>query len=90
MNDLFAIVGISKQAHAQALKAKKKGNSKKESILAQSRAMRRDHPRMGLRKLYARIKPDAIGRDAFIALATDAGLALRRVRNPIKTTRTSS
>ena len=89
MNDLFAIVGISKQAHAQALQAKKKSNNKKETILAQIRAIRLDHPRMGLRKLYARIKPDGIGRDAFIALASDAGLAVRRVRNPMKTTRAS-
>jgi transposase InsO family protein len=48
--------------------------------------LRKEHPRMGAKKLYALLQPEGIGRDKFIELLMDNGYGVRRSRNYMKTT----
>lgn len=86
MKDVFLACGISKQAHAQALKRAKVLRQKEAFYIGLMYEVRDFHPGMGLRKMYEQFEPEGIGRDAFIALGLQEGLRLRSIRNPIKTT----
>ena len=51
--------------------------------------LRKDHPRLGLKKAYLMIKPAGIGRDRFIRQMTIWGHALDRKYSYIRTTRSN-
>jgi len=51
--------------------------------------VRKDHPEMGLREMYDKIRPDGVGRDAFELLCKNAGLGVMRIKNAYKTTDSS-
>ncbi|MFN2429927.1 MAG: transposase [Cryomorphaceae bacterium] len=58
-------------------------------VLKLVRDVREDHPEMGLREMYSKIKPDRLGRDAFELLCKNAGLGVRIIKNGYKTTDSS-
>ena len=86
MKDVFLLCGISKQAHAQALRRAKVLSKKEALYLGFMYEIRDLHPGMGLRKMYEQFQPEGIGRDAFIALGLREGLRLRTISNPTRTT----
>jgi len=51
--------------------------------------VRKDHPEMGLREMYAKLRPEGLGRDAFELLCKNAGLGVGTVKNGYKTTDSS-
>lgn len=51
--------------------------------------IRKDHPTMGCRDLYFKIKPEFIGRDAFELFCKEVGLQSRRHKNMRRTTDSS-
>ena len=78
MSILYSISGISKQAYHQYLArqaAKEDRSSLYLQMVIQARLM---HPVIGLEKIYHLYKPEGIGRDAFIHIATLAGYALEK------------
>lgn len=87
MKEVYLLCGISKQAHAQAVKRQKVLKDKEELYIGFIQQIRQFHPGMGLRLMYEQFHPEGIGRDAFIALGLLNGFRLRKYRNPIKTTR---
>ncbi len=86
MKDVYAMCGISKQAHAQAIVRMKKIRNNEPLYIGLMYDIRDLHPGMGLRTMYEQFDPEGIGRDAFIALGLKEGLRLRAVVNPVKTT----
>ena len=62
MTKLYNMVGISKQAHYKRVQQQEKFVDLTHDILAKASEIRKDHRRMGCRKLYNEIKPEAIGR----------------------------
>jgi putative transposase len=86
MKDVFLVCGISKQAHAQALKRAKVLRKKEALYIGFMYEIRDMHPGMGLRKMYEQFQPEGIGRDAFIVLGLREGLRLRSISNPTRTT----
>jgi len=86
MKDLYSIEGISKQSHHKATKRKRWLKETEQTILSCVESLRKDHPRMGAKKLYKLLQPDGIGRDRFIQLLMDNGYASKRVRNYTRTT----
>ena len=86
MKDVLLLCGISKQAHAQALKRAKVLRKKEALYIGFMYDIRDLHPGMGLRKMYEQFQPEGIGRDAFIALGLREGLRLRTISNPTRTT----
>jgi putative transposase len=51
--------------------------------------VRQDHPEMGLREMYDKLRPTGVGRDAFELLCKNAGLGVKIVKNGHKTTDSS-
>ena len=86
MKDLYSLKGISKQSHHKAIKRKRWLEETEQTILSCVESLRKDHPRMGAKKLYKLLQPDDIGRDRFIQLLMDNGYASKRVRNFTRTT----
>jgi transposase InsO family protein len=86
MKDLYSQEGISKQSHHKAVCRKKWFEETKQTILSCVESLRKDHPRMGAKKLYKLLQPDGIGRDRFIQLLMDNGYGAKRVHNYARTT----
>lgn len=80
-------MGISRQAHYEALKRQKKTAEKEILYVGFIVEVRKIHPGMGLRRIYDQYKPEGIGRDAFIALGLKHGYRLRAIPTPHITTR---
>ena len=86
MNEVFALCGISRQAHFQALQ-RHLGEQQKAALYVRSMELAREiHPGMGLRTMYEMLQPDAIGRDAFVALGLEEGFRLKTVEKQTRTT----
>ncbi|MCU0391315.1 MAG: IS3 family transposase [Thermoflexibacter sp.] len=86
MTDLYALMNISKQAIQQA---QQKQNSKQLidfQIVEKIIKLRIQHPVMGLKKLYLLIKPQGIGRDKFLKIASKHGLRAKIPRSFKRTT----
>jgi putative transposase len=79
-------VGISKQAHAQQTTHQVTEQVWEKDILNKIASIRLSHPMMGLKKMYAKIKPENIGRDKFIDLAINANLGIEIPKNKRRTT----
>jgi len=88
MNTLYEMLGITKQAHHKARRRQKKRAVEGEYLLLEANKIRqeRGHTRLGARKIYERLQPEGIGRDAFESLLFANGLKLKRKRNHTKTT----
>lgn len=86
MNSLFALCGISRQAHFQALNRQHAWQQKCLLYIGMIEQAREIHPGMGLRTLYEMLKPDGIGRDSFMALGAAAGYRLQSLAQKTRTT----
>src|SRR5690606_21166498 len=48
--------------------------------------IRKDHPEMGVREIYFKMKPEGIGRDAFESFCSKQGYMCQRKKNFTRTT----
>jgi hypothetical protein len=86
MNDLYKLCNISRQAHHQALIREQKWADTEYLIVGLILQTREVHPGMGLRIIYDILKPDGLGRDAFVSIGIAYGFRLVTFKNPIRTT----
>lgn len=86
MNALYQVLGISKQAAHKRLTRLRDRAALGQDLAHMVAKVRRDHPTMGLRDIYFKMRPQRIGRDAFEQLMREAGYASKRFRNHAKTT----
>jgi putative transposase len=86
LKNLYSVVGISKQAHAQKITHQVTEQVWGKDVLNKIATIRLSHPMMGLKKMYAKIKPENIGRDKFIDLAINANLGIQIPKNKRRTT----
>lgn len=86
MTKLYNMVGISKQAHYKRVQQQEKFVDLTQDILTKALKIRKHHRRMGCRKLYDEIKPEAIGRDKFESILLSNGYRVKRKRNYHRTT----
>jgi putative transposase len=86
MNDVFALCGISRQAHYQALQRHLQEEQKAELYVRSMDQVREIHPGMGLRTMYEMLQPEGIGRDAFVALGLQEGFRLKTIEKQTRTT----
>ena len=82
MNDVFALCGMSRQAHYQALQRHLQEQQKAELYVRSMQQVRGIHPGMGLRTMYEMLQPHGIGRDAFVALGLQEDFRLKSVEKP--------
>jgi transposase InsO family protein len=87
LNELYSVVGISKQAVAQQLKRNKRRADATIHLLNQVDYERDLCGGLGLRTLYKMIQPDWIGRDRFEQYLTEAGYSVKKVKAYHRTTR---
>jgi transposase InsO family protein len=90
MNQLYKVVGISKQAINQYSKRQAIFNDKVKALLYEAEELRKEHPGCGVEKMYNTLKPDFIGRDRFIDTFMDLGFRLKTKKNYKRTTYASS
>ena len=86
MNDLYKLCNISRQAHHQRLIREKNWASLEYLVVGLIMQIREIHPGMGLRVIYDILKPNGLGRDAFISIGLSYGFRLITYKNQIRTT----
>lgn len=86
MNELYDMVGITKQAHYKRIKQQLKLAGISQEVVNAAHEIRKKHKKMGCRKLYDEIKPQAIGRDRFEAILLSNGFRVKRKKNYHRTT----
>jgi putative transposase len=86
LTELYKMLGLSKQAHHQHRIQHIQQACDIERILQEVVILRINHPVMGLKKLYHKLKYKPFGRDKFIELGLEAGLSVPRPKNYQRTT----
>ena len=86
MNKLYNHIGISKQAVSQYGKRQHIHDDSIVELIKKVDDYRKDHPGIGLEKLYYTLMPKAIGRDRFIETFKALGYQIRRKKNYKRTT----
>lgn len=90
MNQLYKVIGVSKQGVNQYAKRQQAFDDKTQALLYEAEELRKEHPGCGVEKMYYTLKPDFIGRDRFIDLFMDLGFRIKRQKNYRRTTYASS
>lgn len=92
IRQLEGLLGFTRQAYYQYWQRQAQDISQEEVIINLVRQIRKDHPRLGGRKLYQLLKEEMdqrgikIGRDAFFELLSQHELLIRRRRRKVITT----
>ena len=86
MNDVYALCGISRQGHYQALQRHLREQEKAVLYVRSMELVREMHPGMGLRTMYEMLQPEGIGRDGFVALGLQEGFRLKTIEKQTRTT----
>lgn len=86
MNDIYAMVGISKQGFYGRLSRAKNQFEKEGTIIEMAGEIRVNHKKMGCRKIFDEIKPCGLGRDRTERVLLDNGFRIPRKRNYQRTT----
>lgn len=90
MNQLYKVIGISKQGVNQYARRQKVFDNKTKALFYEAEELRKKHPGCGVEKMYHVLKPDFMGRDKFIDTFMDLGFRLKRQKNYKRTTYASS
>lgn len=90
MNQLYKVIGISKQAVNQYSKRQVVFDKNIQDLLLEAEYLRQKHPGCGVEKMYNTLKPNFIGRDKFIDLFMDLGFRIKKKKNYRRTTYASS
>ena len=90
MNQLYKVIGISKQGVAQYAKRQKVFDDKIQTLISEAEELRKEHPGCGVEKMYNVLKPGFIGRDKFVDTLMDMGFRLKKQKNYRRTTYSSS
>ena len=86
MNKMYKSVGISKQAFHQMMDRELIIRSEKQQLLMLIFQVREDHPTMGARDMYFKLRPQTMGRDRFEIFCREEGLMVEKVKNWRRTT----
>lgn len=86
LNNLYQVLGISKQAVHRYDQRQRQFDSKIRDLLLEADELRSEHPGCGVEKMYHTLKPDFIGRDRFVELLMNLGYRVRRIKNYHRTT----
>lgn len=76
MNQIYRWLGTTKQNIHQRLNRELKRAEEEEQLKVVLRQVREDHPQMGCKELYRRIKPQTMGRDKFFEFYRSYGFKI--------------
>src|SRR5213075_676308 len=86
MNEIYRAIGTSKQNMHQRLEHQLDQLEEKEQMKKIIVQVRTDHPTMGARALYRKIRPTTMGRDRFYNWYRSEGYQVKRRKNWRRTT----
>lgn len=86
LNRFYTAIGIKKQNFHRKLNQEMKKADQLEQLQRIIAQIRRDHPRMSVRKLYSKLKLGFMGRDQFITYCREQGWMQQKPRNYHRTT----
>lgn len=86
MNQLYRLLGISKQAVHQQARKQKTFDQKVMDLMLEVDELRSQHPGCGVEKMYYTLKPDFMGRDRFIETFMDLDYRVKKIKNYHRTT----
>lgn len=86
MNEIYQIIGMSKQNFHQVLDRMLMQQMEKEQMLIIIRQVRKDHPKMSCRDMYRLVQPQFMGRDRFEAFCFEEGFMVELKKNFRRTT----
>ena len=86
MNGLYKIAGISKQGFHKQKRATQLRSIQKQEIIEQVHVIRKDHPRMGCRKMHKLVADSKLGKHRFEKLLLTNGFRVRQPKNYQRTT----
>lgn len=86
LNMFYSAIGIKKQNFHRKLNQQMKKAERFDQLHKIVSQVRSDHPRMSVRKIHGKLKPEFIGRDQFIAYCREQGWMIKRKRNYRRTT----
>jgi hypothetical protein len=81
MNQLYATIGISKQAVHKQMKQKTYFEDNVIELITKADELRKQHPGCGVEKMYYSLRPDFMGRDKFVSTFMSIGYRLKRKKN---------
>jgi putative transposase len=86
LNDLYLILGISKQAVYQQRQRQLIFDRKFTDLMVEVDDLRSEQPGCGVEKMYNTLKPDFIGRDRFVEAFMELGYRVKPIKNYHRTT----
>jgi transposase-like protein len=86
LNELYQILGVSKQAVHQYQKRQLIFDKRCADLLVEVDELRAAHPGCGVEKMYYTLKPQFIGRDRFIEMFMELGYRIQHIKNYHRTT----
>lgn len=86
MSNFYKMVGISKQGHYKQVKRLDSNSLMEDDILKKAAIIRKEHKRMGCRKLYSQIQPIGMGRDKTEQVLLSNGFGIQVKKNRVRTT----
>jgi len=86
MNQLYTVIGISKQAVVQYDGRQRVFDGKVGQVVLEADELREGHPGCEVEKMYNALRPDFIGRDRFVETFMQLGYRLKRKKNYRRTT----
>lgn len=86
MKDIYAMIGITKQAFYKRLKSDRRKEEVNAQILDCAAAIRAEHTRIGCRKIHSLLENPGMGRDRTEQLLLSKGFRLQRKRSYHRTT----
>jgi len=86
MNQIYRAIGTTKQNIHQRLERQLVLEEEQTLLLPLMHQIREDHPAMGAKMLYEKLKPATMGRDRFIEFYSACGFTRLRPRNYRRTT----
>lgn len=89
MNQIYRLLGISKQNVHQRLNREAESKQEKEQLKIILRQVREDHPDMGCKALYKKIRPQTMGRDKFFEFYGKHGFRIAPKKSFRRTTDSS-
>ena len=81
MNQIYEVVGVSKQAVNQYSKRQVLFDENVQNLIIEAEELRAEHPGCGVEKMYNTLKPNFIGRDRFIDLFMNLGFRIKKKKN---------
>jgi hypothetical protein len=81
MNRVYAVAGVSRQAHHQHGNREAARENLVADLVAQVDELRADHPGCGLEKVHRALQPEGMGRDRFVALFQSLGYGVVKRKN---------